>query len=185
MDWRALNDIMTWAGWAGVSGIIALLALFAAMIALVEFVMENRLQRLASAATTVRRHLAIVDDMRSLTVWARPMGPTVMYEPEWIGYGVSVGSPETVPVLTARDEPLELNVKLHKDAPLDEAWVGLQWVEVTRTGIRGRAFRTTLKGGRYQRWQSRRTRLGRRLLGAGRWVEGRGKQPLGPPRDLQ
>lgn len=182
MDWQALGDFLMWPGWAGVSGVVALLALLAALFALLEFALDDRLQRIDAAATQVKRSLVVADDMRSVTVLARPMGPTMMYEPEWIGYGVDVGFEETVPVLTVRDEPLEIELKIPRAARLDEVWVGLQWVEVTRTGIRARAFRTSLEGGRHQRWKRRPTWLGRRIFGEGRWIESRARNLGGPER---
>lgn len=174
--------------WVGIQGIAAIIALAAVAIAAVDFMLRINTTRVNATGFKVKKSLSTAfitnpETMIRCTITARPMGPTIWYEPEWQIFGIDRHlDTEPPPVMTSRDETsITLSIPYGE---LQSVWVGIAWVEPRMLGSRSRGSRISIEESRYQRWETYRWYWWPRRK-AGRWLEPEYKTPrlLQPPSD--
>lgn len=170
--------------WVGVQGIAALIALAAVAIAAIDFMLRINTTRVNATSFHIEKSPSAVfvtdpETMIRCTIFARPMGPTIWYEPEWQIFGTNRHLDADPPaVMTSRDETsITLSIPYGE---LQSVWVGIAWVEPRMLGSRSRGSRISLEGSRFQRWETYRWYWWPRRM-PGRWVE----PPYKRPRLLQ
>ncbi|MFJ3029833.1 hypothetical protein ACIPEQ_13400 [Curtobacterium sp. NPDC087080] len=151
MDWWSAP----W--WAGVQGVASVVGITAIAIAVVDFLIRMNLEAPNAMSITVRRVGANLVDARAtveVTIIARPMGPHVLYEPEWRVWGDDSVTPPWIdsPVLDVRDEAVEMTMHVHRDR-LKDIKVGIEWVVPRRFGSYKAASRRGIAAmSDYERW---------------------------------
>lgn len=166
-----MKEFLTADWWVGVQGIVGTIALAAVAIAAIDLVIRLNLSSINAmgfTVTTVKRYGKTAE----VTVAARTMGPTVLYEPEWRIFGMELPFDDDLPpVLESRDDEVTITISIPYEK-LESVWVGIAWVEPRRLGSRACASRVSLRGNRYQRWETYRWYWWPRK-NVGRWVENR------------
>lgn len=174
MDW--LSE--PW--WAGVQGVASVLGVAAIIVAVVDFLIRMNLEAPDAMSFNVRRSQP-VNGIVEVTVTARPMGPHVLYEPQWRIWGDdSVHTPPIdPPVLDVRDEPVEMTMRIHH-ARIESIKVGLVWVVPRRFSSHAAAARRGIAPtGDYERWVLYRWRYWPRKAN-GYWRKNREAQKRNP-----
>lgn len=166
-------DFLTAEWWLGVQGIAATIALLAVAIAAIDFSIRINTTRVNAVSFHIERSPSTLfaknaDEMIRCAITARPMGPTIWYEPEWQIFGIARHLEyETSPIMTANDETsITLSIPYGQ---LESVWVGIAWVEPRMLGSRSRGSRVQLLGSGYQRWETYRWYWWPRKKAA-RWV---------------
>lgn len=163
-------DWLEWPGWAGIGGIAAALALVAVAVAVIDFMLRQQGEAPRAVATTLKRSAGVTNGYVDITVDIRPMGPKILYEAEMRSWGMDYwSSPGVEPVLDSKSEPVSVDLHVRADA-LEDAWIGLAWVEPRRTRSQAGAARVNLGLGQaYEFWKPYAwPRWPRRV--SGRWV---------------
>lgn len=182
------KEFLTADWWIGVQGIAATIALIAVAIAAIDFAIRLNTTRVNAVSFHVEKSPSThfgrdTNEMIRCTISARPMGPTVWYEPEWQIFGITRHLEyEVPPIMTANDETtITLSIPYEQ---LASVWVGIAWVEPRMLGSRSRGSRVHLLESRYQRWETYLWYWWPRKKAA-RWIEPSGKpnRLLEPPSD--